>query len=82
MSESWGYCPHNGPDKWAELGFPLAANGTRQSPIDINTCSARQEADSMFPLLCKYVPKNSKTVENTGHSIKVGVVGEGSCKHS
>jgi len=74
MSQSWGYCRHNGPPTWADA-FPIA-NGPRQSPIDIKSEGCVLDA-SLTPLRYVYTKKN-KTLANTGHGWKISVVGAGS----
>ena len=84
MSRHWGYGLHNGPDKWAELGFPLALEGRRQSPVDIDPDAAVpvDEADGgcdeLPPLEYEYTPDDALHLENTGHTIKAVVAEEGS----
>ncbi|KTF93488.1 hypothetical protein cypCar_00009876 [Cyprinus carpio] len=68
MSHEWGYSDHNGPDKWCEK-FEIA-NGTRQSPIDIQTSGASYDK-SLKPLKLHYDPSTSLEILNNGHSIQV-----------
>lgn len=57
-----------GPDKWCEK-FEIA-NGTRQSPIDIQTSGASYDK-SLKPLKLHYDPSTSLEILNNGHSIQV-----------
>mmetsp|Transcript_11005 Transcript_11005/g.29567 ORF Transcript_11005/g.29567 Transcript_11005/m.29567 type:complete len:385 (+) Transcript_11005:212-1366(+) len=43
---NWGYCPDNGPEKWAELSdsFALCANEANQTPINLLTDASTQVA--------------------------------------
>ncbi|KAG9356132.1 hypothetical protein JZ751_000976 [Albula glossodonta] len=68
---SWGYAPHNGPDKWVQ-NFPIA-DGPRQSPIDIVPGQARYDA-GLKPLTLKYDPGTSNGILNNGHSFQVDFV--------
>nr|ACU30153.1 carbonic anhydrase [Periophthalmus sobrinus] len=65
---SWGYAPHNGPDKWA-VNFPVA-NGPRQSPIDIVPGQASYDP-SLKPLNIQYDPSTCMDILNNGHSLQV-----------
>ena len=38
------YSGSTGPESWGELGYPVCATGTQQSPIDIRTVSASTRA--------------------------------------
>ncbi|TRY77940.1 hypothetical protein TCAL_10905 [Tigriopus californicus] len=76
MSGPWGYHSANGPEKWHEQ-FPIAKDGCRQSPIDIETDTAEDSGD--FPSLTyRYKPENTKAIQNTGASWMVSVDSEGS----
>ncbi|XP_054840575.1 carbonic anhydrase 2 [Eublepharis macularius] len=68
MSRHWGYGKDNGPSTWHET-FPIA-NGQRQSPIDIQTKSARYDS-SLKPLSITYEPSTAKNIVNNGHSFNV-----------
>jgi len=52
---SWGYCPDNGPDRWAELsdGFKLCADEENQTPINLLTDASTQVKldDEQLPIL-------------------------------
>lgn len=73
----WGYTKENGPDRWVEVA-PAAA-GTRQSPIDVQTAGALYDSSlADKPFCTKYVPANSKSVTNNGHSAQVTLDGQGS----
>jgi carbonic anhydrase len=77
MSKLWGYGPDNGPDKWAHLGFPIAMNGKRQSPIDLPE-AGKATADDLAPLHFTYVPDNTEMLKNNGRTIEATVNGKGS----
>jgi carbonic anhydrase len=65
----WGYCSHNGPDKWGEL-YPIA-NGSRQSPIDINSGEChRDNSLPSLPLKIEYDVRG-KIITNTGAGWRV-----------
>ncbi|XP_067290884.1 carbonic anhydrase 2 [Pseudorasbora parva] len=68
MSHDWGYADHNGPHKWCET-FPIA-NGSRQSPIDIQTSGASYD-EKLKPLTLQYQPSTSLDIVNSGHSFQV-----------
>uniref|UniRef100_A0ACB8FEE0 Carbonic anhydrase 2 n=1 Tax=Sphaerodactylus townsendi TaxID=933632 RepID=A0ACB8FEE0_9SAUR len=68
MSHHWGYGKDNGPSTWHEV-FPIA-NGNRQSPIDIQTKSAKYDS-SLKPLSITYDPSPAKNIVNNGHSFNV-----------
>uniref|UniRef100_A0A8C6SZT9 Carbonic anhydrase n=1 Tax=Neogobius melanostomus TaxID=47308 RepID=A0A8C6SZT9_9GOBI len=68
VTMSWGYAPHNGPDKWAD-NFPIA-NGPRQSPIDIVPGQASYDS-GLKPLNIKYDPSTCLDILNNGHSFQV-----------
>jgi len=76
---SWGYGPEDGPDKWCN-GFPVATEGKRQSPIDIDTAKSVDgtAVTKSAPLIWNYQKDHCLNVENTGASWKVNVKGEGS----
>ncbi|XP_043544083.1 carbonic anhydrase 13-like [Chiloscyllium plagiosum] len=67
---SWGYGPKNGPDHWHELGFPIAKEGTRQSPIEIKNAEAKFD-QNLKPLNLSYDPTSSKSISNTGTTVQV-----------
>jgi len=70
MCDEWGYCSHNGPDKWSQ-SFPLAL-GKQQSPIDIKPGNCQSSGSELIskPIQFTYVSK-MKTISNTGHGWKV-----------
>lgn len=76
---SWGYGPEDGPDAWHN-GFPVAKEGKRQSPIDIETSKIidGSSVTSSKPLTWSYQKDHCLNVENTGASWKVNVNGNGS----
>jgi len=79
MKNGWGYEKDNGPSHWYEE-FPVAKEGKRQSPIDIQTAKAvLDEKLRAKALKWSYVPENNIDIENTGASFKVNVDGKGSC---
>jgi len=67
---SWGYCCHNGPSTWKNIAE--AANGTRQSPIDVNVAAAEFDSQLMDkPLKIDYSSAESNLLVNTGSSIQM-----------
>jgi len=79
MKGGWGYEKENGPAHWHEE-FPVAKEGKRQSPIDIQTAKAvLDEKLRSKALKWSYVPESNIDIENTGASFKVNVDGKGSC---
>lgn len=72
-----------GPSAWHE-GYPVAKEGKRQSPIDIQTESVvdGSAVTNAKPLKWSYKLDHCLNVENTGSSWKVNVNGDGSCKLS
>nr|ACO12737.1 Carbonic anhydrase 2 [Lepeophtheirus salmonis] len=73
---NWGYDECNGPEKWGE-SFSIGKDGARQSPVAIDT-SKVQVIPEFTELKFKYVPDNTKDIENTGSSWKVNINGTGS----
>ncbi|KAM4718524.1 carbonic anhydrase 1-like [Anableps anableps] len=71
MSHAWGYAANNGPDKWGD-SFPIA-NGSRQSPIDIESKKASHD-QTLKPLVLKYDPSTCLEILNNGHSFQVTFV--------
>lgn len=65
-----------GPEKWPEL-FPMAS-GHRQSPVNISRESTTRGRSFKVPLTWRYVPENTKSLNNPGYSWRVDVNGEGS----
>lgn len=77
MSHHWGYAKDNGPHTWSHVA--PAAKGLHQSPVDIETSKAQYDPRLQdIPLEFHYVPGNSKTLVNNGHSVQVTIDGEGS----
>lgn len=76
---SWGYTEKDGPLEWHK-DFPVAKEGKRQSPIDIETESVKEawSVTTENPLVWEYTEKHCLNVENTGASWKVNVDGTGS----
>lgn len=73
----WGYSKENGPSTWANVA--PAANGRRQSPIDIQSKEALFDVKlGLRPLKMRYVPANSKTIINNGHTVQVSIDGANS----
>ncbi|KAL4234208.1 carbonic anhydrase [Mactra antiquata] len=69
----WGYTNTNGPDKWCK-GYPIAAEGKRQSPIDIKTSDVKLDADlKENPLKTKYKPEDTISLVNNGHTITCNI---------
>ncbi|XP_037927263.1 carbonic anhydrase [Teleopsis dalmanni] len=74
MSHHWGYTKENGPAHWFKE-FPQAS-GHRQSPVDINTSSAKRGRDlKAAALKWKYVPADTKSLNNPGYCWRVDVNG-------
>lgn len=74
---TWGYGEQDGPSNWKKVA-PIA-DGKRQSPINIVTKEAKKDdALAANPLKWKYVPANSKSILNNGHSAQVVVDSAGS----
>ena len=73
--------PFSGPDAWHNH-FPVAIEGKRQSPIDIETSNIidGSSVTSSKPLTWSYQKDHCLNIENTGSSWKVNVNGTGSCK--
>ncbi|XP_078396805.1 carbonic anhydrase 2-like [Cetorhinus maximus] len=67
---SWGYGPKNGPSHWHELGFPIAKDGSRQSPIEIKNEEAKYDSN-LKPLTLNYDASSSQSICNTGNSLQV-----------
>jgi len=62
----WGYGEHNGPHKW-ETMFPIAAQGVRQSPINIIEEEVEKDSN-LHPVSCSYGDGEYNRLENTGAS--------------
>lgn len=73
---SWGYCKHNGPQTWSNVAE--AANGKKQSPIDIDTKDVKFDYNLHDrPLHINYSKANPKDLINTGHSVQMTFTEEG-----
>ncbi|KAM5137587.1 carbonic anhydrase 2 [Callospermophilus lateralis] len=68
MSHHWGYGKHNGPEHWHK-DFPIA-KGERQSPVNIDTKTAKHDP-SLKPLCLCYEQPTSRRIVNNGHSFNV-----------
>lgn len=68
VAKSWGYGPHDGPARWAELdpAFAACGVGREQSPIDL---TGGRRAD-LAPVEFDY-GRTRVAVENTGRTIQV-----------
>jgi carbonic anhydrase len=78
MAHHWGYNKENGPTTWPHHVAP-AAKGLHQSPVNIRTSEAVfDKILTAKPLEIRYIPANSKTLFNNGHSVQVLIDGEGS----
>ncbi|MEC8928940.1 MAG: carbonic anhydrase family protein, partial [Verrucomicrobiota bacterium] len=66
---AWGYTTTNGPVRWAELGYPLAYRGQRQSPIDIREAQVI-DASGLPPLQFDY-HDGPLDMAHTGHTIQI-----------
>jgi len=75
MATSWGYKTDNGPANWHKW-YPVASEGTRQSPIDIKTLDVDGASEEDPSLVATYEPTADLTIENTGASwmVKCGPV--------
>ena len=68
-----------GPDTWSRVA--PAANGNRQSPIDIITSKAQyDETLSSRPFKVVYDASKAGKLLNNGHSAQVTFDSEGSCE--
>jgi len=67
---SWGYKTENGPANWHKW-YPVASEGTRQSPIDIKTVDADGKSEEDPTLIATYDPAKELQIENTGASWKI-----------
>jgi carbonic anhydrase len=77
MTHQWGYTKENGPSHWTHVA--PAAKGLHQSPINIRSSDVTfDEALTKSALTINYVPANSRTILNNGHSVQIGIDGEGS----
>ncbi|XP_068082962.1 carbonic anhydrase 1-like [Anabrus simplex] len=73
---SWGYANNNGPSTWGG-SFPNAG-GKSQSPINIVKENVQCDATlNKPPLVCKYGPKASQYILNSGHGVKVHMEAKG-----
>jgi len=61
----WGYEGEEGPDHWADLGYP-DCSGVEQAPIDIPAGTSVHSADISFNY-----NSTALNIVNNGHSIKV-----------
>jgi len=69
---TWGYEKDNGPNTWAD-NFP-AANGPRQSPVDIQPAQAEYDAGlAACPLAINYTAEDNLELENPGLSFKANI---------
>lgn len=68
----WSYSGDQGPSHWGELGSALCANGTQQSPIDIETSQAQMHKVSATDLKLHYGKQPLKLINN-GHTIQAAV---------
>lgn len=77
MANHWGYTKNNGPNTWTHVA--PAAKGLHQSPVNISQSETVYDKElPSKPLEISYVPVNSKTLLNNGHSVQVLIDGEGS----
>jgi len=71
MAETWGYSRENGPKKW-HLWFPLAVQGSRQSPVDIEGIACETAACRKWKeLSATFSPTAHLRLEHTGRSWQV-----------
>lgn len=76
MALDWGYEQHNGPEQWCKY-YP-DANGTQQSPIDVNTSSIMTDIELLRnPLTWSYTSDVCTTLQNTGKGWQVCVDANG-----
>lgn len=66
-------CIIAGPETWRHV-YPAAAEGKRQSPINIEA-NATQIIKPEVPLTLNYCLKGQFTLENTGHTWQVNCKG-------
>lgn len=64
---TWGYKSDNGPAQWHKW-YPVASEGSRQSPIDIKTCDCDGPDTTRPELMVKTSPAVDLRLENTGAS--------------
>lgn len=75
MPHSWSYTKERGPNTWANQ-YP-AAGGEKQSPVDIPSSSAQDDADLKDrPLFVDYDPYKCKMIANPGYCWRVDVDGK------
>lgn len=67
MAQAWGYNETNGPCHWQKQ-FPIAEEGKRQSPIDLELGKVQYDA-TLKPIEVSYPIFNGATLSNTGHSV-------------
>jgi len=65
----WGYEENNGPNNWSQW-FPVAVEGSRQSPVNIVTSEVSSDP-GLSDLVAKYEETSSANLENTGKSFQV-----------
>lgn len=68
----WSYSGDQGPAHWGELGSALCANGTQQSPIDIETSPTQLHKVASTDLKLHYGKQPLKLINN-GHTIQAAV---------
>ena len=72
---SYWFIYGTGPSTWKH-SYPIA-EGTRQSPIDIDTHCAEYDA-TLPPLDINYVPEDEMGVANNGHSVMAQITNKSS----
>jgi len=71
MANTWGYSRENGPKKW-KLWFPVAVEGHRQSPVDIESIACETTACKKWKKLsASFSPTALLRLEHTGRSWQV-----------
>jgi len=66
---NWGYGPANGPAHWGALGYPVCANGRRQSPIDFRNLGSPDNTLSAIQL--NDMAESSFKVERRAYDVEV-----------
>ncbi|XP_023228027.1 carbonic anhydrase 13-like [Centruroides sculpturatus] len=76
MAVEWGYDQHNGPHLWCKY-YP-SANGTQQSPINIDTTSIMTDEQLLrYKLTWNYESDICTALHNTGNGWQVDVDAKG-----
>jgi carbonic anhydrase len=68
----WGYHGEIGPEHWGDLGFPLCAQGSEQTPIDLSPATS---LGASAPSLGFAYGINNLTLLHNGHTVRADVLG-------